>query len=235
MLQSGHCKLSLTYSFSTPPFYTPLPAFCTPLPVFEAPLPTETRGPLSVSSRSHPLQQLLPAEARVRAVSGQPSWLLGRREHRNCRQNNDPSTSVCQVLPVIVPLSPQENKPALVKARAQRGCVNYPKTHRQYGRAGLSTTERISQFMLPTILSTSERGKSPFQGHFALTWGLYRDAAGLREVAVLGDSKGVDGSGPEAVASTSTVLERDLDGFIVFSVIELCLFGKASSNDQAPN
>lgn len=54
-------------------------------------------------------------------------------------------------------------------------------------------------------------GKSPLQHHFVPTWDLQDQAAGLREVTVLGGNESVDSPGSEAVASTGGQLEWDVD------------------------
>lgn len=71
---------------------------------------------------------------------------MAPREERTQKLQTEPGSqsSGCQVLPVNVLLAPQEHKLILVEAEAQRGHVNYPKSHSQCGRAIMSISEHLS-------------------------------------------------------------------------------------------
>lgn len=73
---------------------------------------------------------------------------MAPREERTQKLQAEPwsQSSVCQVLPVTVLLAPQEHKLILAGAEAQRGHVNYPKTHSQCGRAVMSISEHLSVY-----------------------------------------------------------------------------------------
>ena len=62
--------------------------------------------------------------------------------------------------------------------------------------------------------------------HFALTWGPQEEAGRLREPTVLRITKGVDGSGTEAVGSAGGWLQGDLDWLATGSGWKSCLFGE---------
>lgn len=68
---------------------------------------------------------------------------MAPREERTQKLQTEPGS---QVLPVTILLAPQEHKPILAEAGAQRGHVNYPKTHSQCGRAIMSISEHLAVY-----------------------------------------------------------------------------------------